>query len=113
MTISQRTSAKGRRRGVDGGASERNGDAESTRDGPLRELTTRIAELESMLERQRRGIERARRAGKFLGRKPGTFKAKPQRALELRGQGLTVREISTAMGVSTRTCHRYLAGGAA
>ncbi|MCH8192291.1 MAG: hypothetical protein IIC80_13170, partial [Chloroflexi bacterium] len=57
MTISQRTSAKGRRQGVDGGASERNGDAESTRDGALRELTTRIAELESTLERVRSAQE--------------------------------------------------------
>ena len=52
MTVSQRTSAKGRRRGVDG-AAERNAAAESSRKGPLRELTTRIAELESTLERVR------------------------------------------------------------
>ncbi|MCH8284404.1 MAG: hypothetical protein J4N83_00830 [Chloroflexi bacterium] len=57
MTISQRTSAKGRRQGVDGGAPERNDDAESIRDGALRELTTRIAELESTLERVRSAQE--------------------------------------------------------
>ena len=40
-----------------GGAPERNDEAEPTRDGPLRELTTRIAELESMLERVRSAQE--------------------------------------------------------
>ena len=57
MTISQRTSAKGRRRGVDGGAAGRNDDSESTRAGSLRELTARIAELESKLERVRSAQE--------------------------------------------------------
>ena len=53
MTVSQRTSAKGRRRGVDGGKAERNDATGSSRDGSLRELTARIAEMESMLEQVR------------------------------------------------------------
>ena len=36
-------------------------------------------------------------------------KALPRRAQELRGRGLTIWEIATALGVSRRTAFRYLA----
>ena len=65
-------------------------------------------ELEYRRERQMAGIEVARKKGKFTGRQKGTTKAKPQRAMELKEQGLTVVEIATAMGTSVRTVWRYL-----
>ena len=65
-------------------------------------------ELEYRRERQMAGIEVARKKGKFTGRQKGTTKAKPQRAKELKNQGLTIPEIANAMGTSVRTVWRYL-----
>lgn len=65
-------------------------------------------EQETRRERQAAGIAAAKAAGTYLGRKAGTTKGKPQRAQELRGKGLTVPEISEAMGVSQRTVFNYL-----
>ena len=44
----------------------------------------------------------------YKGRKPGTTKGQPERALELRDKGLTAAEIATALGVSERTVFRYI-----
>ena len=41
--------------------------------------------------------------GGYRGRQRGTTKAQPRRARELRGRGLKVQEIATALGVSRRT----------
>ena len=70
-----------------------------------------VAEMEQQArkERQKAGIEAARERGVYLGRKPGTTKAKPERARALRKRGLTIDEVATAIGVSRRTAHRYLA----
>ncbi|MBB6431543.1 recombinase family protein [Algisphaera agarilytica] len=65
-------------------------------------------ELETMRERQRVGIEAAKQRGVYQGRVPGTTKAKPTRAAELRDRGLTQEEIATALGVSRTTVNRYL-----
>ena len=65
-------------------------------------------EQEARKERQRAGIEAARANGVYLGRHPGTTKAKPARASKLREKGLTIKEISQALGVSERTVFRYL-----
>lgn len=65
-------------------------------------------ELEFRRERQAAGIAAAKRKGVYKGRTAGTTKAKPRRAVELRGQGLTVKEIATALGASERTVWRYL-----
>ena len=65
-------------------------------------------ELEYRRERQMAGIEVARKKGKFTGRKKGTTKGKPQRAKQLKDQGLTAPEIAKAMGTSIRTVWRYL-----
>lgn len=65
-------------------------------------------ENETRKERQRAGIEAAKAGGKYIGRKKGTTKRKPERAKALRDKGLTPDEISTAMGVSQRTVFRYL-----
>lgn len=69
-----------------------------------------IAEMEqeTRRERQAAGIAEARRQGKYRGRKPGTTKAKPARALRLQEKGLTAAEISAALGVSRNTVFRYL-----
>lgn len=65
-------------------------------------------EREYIRERQAAGISLARKQGVYTGRKRGTFKAKPGRAKQLRGKGLKIREIATAMGTSERTVKRYL-----
>jgi len=64
-------------------------------------------ETEFRRERQAAGIKAARAKGVYIGRKPGTTKAKPQRAQQLREKGLTIPEISQALGVSERTVSRY------
>ncbi len=65
-------------------------------------------ELEYRHERQMAGIEVARKKGVFLGRQKGTTKGKPDRAWELRANGLRVQEIAQALGTSERTVQRYL-----
>lgn len=65
-------------------------------------------ELEFRAERQAAGIKAARKRGVYLGRRNGTTKAKPDRALELRAKGLEDSEIATALGISRRTVQRYL-----
>ncbi len=47
-------------------------------------------------------------SGIYTGRKPGSAKAKPKRAHELRDKGLTLAKLATALGVSERTVARYL-----
>jgi DNA invertase Pin-like site-specific DNA recombinase len=70
-----------------------------------------LAEIESEYRRERQaaGIAVAKERGVYRGRQRGTTKAAPRRARELRGRGLTVQEIATALGVSRRTALRYLA----
>ena len=65
-------------------------------------------EQEVRRERQKAGIEVAKKAGRFKGRKPGTTKAKPERALKLRLKGLSIREISKQLKVSRNTVFVYL-----
>ena len=50
----------------------------------------------------------AKQRGIYKGRKRGTTKAKPQRARQLREQGLNVPEIAKALGVTVVTVYRYL-----
>jgi len=65
-------------------------------------------EMEYRRERQTAGIEQAKKKGIYKGRKQGTTKSKPKRAVQLRARGLTANEISQALGVSERTVFRYL-----
>ncbi len=69
-----------------------------------------IAEMEqeNRRERQAIGIAEAKRHGKYKGRKPGTTKANPARAKELREKGLTNEEIARSLGVSVVTVSKYL-----
>jgi DNA invertase Pin-like site-specific DNA recombinase len=62
---------------------------------------------------QRAGIELAKAAGVYKGRKPGATAGgakagKPDRAREMRAKGLTAPEIGQALGVSERTVWRYI-----
>src|SRR3954453_19903229 len=76
---------------------------------PLRSAPM-LAEIEWQFrkERQEAGIAVAKKRGVYKGRKAGTTKGKPERAVELHGKGLTVGEIATALGVSVRTVFRYV-----
>ena len=64
-------------------------------------------ELQNTKERQAAGIAAAKKRGVYRGRARGATKAKPRRAKELKGQGLTVPEIAQVMGISERTVRRY------
>ena len=65
-------------------------------------------ELEYRRERQAAGIRVARNRGIYQGRKSGTTKALPKRAIELRDRGLKIPEIANALNVSERSVFRYL-----
>lgn len=65
-------------------------------------------EQETRRERQRAGIEAAKEKGVYKGRKPGTTKARPHRAKQLREQGLTMDEIAAALNVTRQTVYRYI-----
>ena len=68
-------------------------------------------ELEYRQERQAAGIEVAKSKGIYKGRKRGTTKAQPCRAMQLRERGLTTAEIAQALGTNKRTVQRYLKAG--
>jgi DNA invertase Pin-like site-specific DNA recombinase len=72
-----------------------------------------VAEMENELrkERQAAGIAIAKLNGKYKGRKIGTTKSKPYRAVQLRLQGLKISEIAAVMKVSIMTVNRYLKQG--
>ncbi len=69
-----------------------------------------IAEIEKqhISERQTAGIALAKKKGIYKGRKSGTTKAKPERAKQLKKQGLQNHEIATALNVTPRTVSNYL-----
>jgi DNA invertase Pin-like site-specific DNA recombinase len=66
------------------------------------------AEMATRRARQRAGIEAAKANGVYKGRKPGSTKANPERAKELRDRGLKDCEIGEVLGVSRRSVQRYL-----
>lgn len=65
-------------------------------------------QLSQIWQRQAAGIALAKQRGVYKGRQKGTTKARPQRARDLCRQGLTHREIATAMNVSECTVRSYL-----
>lgn len=65
-------------------------------------------EQETRRERQAVGIAVAKKKGKYIGRRKGTTKGNPARALKLKEKGLDPGEIATALGVSKNTVWRYL-----
>jgi len=64
-------------------------------------------EREVMLERQREGIEKARREGKYKGRKP-TARQKAEDVLALRREGYGGTEIAKRLGIGRASVYRIL-----
>lgn len=60
-----------------------------------------------MLERQRAGIEKAKRLGKYKGRAP-TARMKSDDVLRLKAEGMSVAKIVKATGVSRASVYRAL-----
>jgi len=60
-----------------------------------------------MLERQRGGIARAKRDGKYLGRKP-TAMAKGDAVVELIAQGIAPTEIAKRLGIARSSVYRVI-----
>ena len=69
-------------------------------------------EREIMLERQREGIAKAKREGKFKGRKP-TARAKTDDVHELRKVGIGATEIARRLGIGRNSVYRIMADSAA
>jgi DNA invertase Pin-like site-specific DNA recombinase len=65
-------------------------------------------DLGNIRERQRAGIDAAKKRGVYKGRKLGSVKADAARARALRDKGNTASEIASALGISERTVFRYL-----
>jgi len=63
-------------------------------------------EREIMLERQREGIEKARREGKYKGRQPSI---EPEEIRRLRSQGLGPTAIAKELGICRASVYRALA----
>jgi DNA invertase Pin-like site-specific DNA recombinase len=59
-------------------------------------------EREIMLERQREGIQRAKLAGKYKGRKP-TARAKSKEVLDLLASGMKPGDVAKAVGIGRRS----------
>jgi len=64
-------------------------------------------ERETMLERQREGIAKAKAEGKYKGRKP-TARMKAQEVLDLLAQGHGKRETAQRLGLSERSVYRII-----
>jgi DNA invertase Pin-like site-specific DNA recombinase len=69
-----------------------------------------IAEFERglLLERQREGIAKAKRDGRYKGRKP-TARAKAPEVLRMAAQGVQRAEIARALGIGVASVYRVLA----
>lgn len=72
-----------------------------------------LAEVERslILERTMAGLEAARRAGKFGGRKRLMTDAKIEAAKLLLASGLDAKEVASSIGVSLPTLYRHLPAG--
>jgi DNA invertase Pin-like site-specific DNA recombinase len=68
-------------------------------------------ERELMLERQREGIARAKRDGKYRGRKP-TARAKANEIIALRAQGVGASEIARRLSIARSSVHGILKAAA-
>jgi DNA invertase Pin-like site-specific DNA recombinase len=61
-----------------------------------------------MLERQREGVQRAKREGKYKGRAP-TARAKAADIVRLAGEGVKREDIAKRLGVGVASVYRALA----
>jgi DNA invertase Pin-like site-specific DNA recombinase len=66
------------------------------------------AERETMLERQREGIAKAQRDGKYKGRAP-TVRRRADEIIRLKDAGMTPTEIATRLGIGRASVYRVLA----
>jgi DNA invertase Pin-like site-specific DNA recombinase len=66
------------------------------------------AERETMLERQREGIAKAQREGKYKGRTP-TVKRRAEEIVRLKEAGVSPTEIATRLGIGRASIYRVLA----
>ncbi|MFC2969476.1 recombinase family protein [Acidimangrovimonas pyrenivorans] len=64
-------------------------------------------EREMMLERQREGIQKAKEAGKYKGRKP-TVRAQSDEVLGLHKAGVSPTEIARKLGIGRTSVYRIL-----
>ena len=65
-------------------------------------------EVEMMRERQKVGVQAAKAAGKYKGRKP-TARAKSAEILQLIAQGKSRQQVATEVGVGVASVYRVLA----
>jgi DNA invertase Pin-like site-specific DNA recombinase len=65
------------------------------------------AERETMLERQREGIAKAQREGKYKGRAP-TVRRRADEIIKLKDAGVTPTEIAVRLGIGRASVYRVL-----
>ena len=65
------------------------------------------AEREAMLERQREGIAKAKREGRYKGRVP-TARRKADEIIRLKEEGVTPSEIASRLGIGRASVYRVL-----
>ena len=65
-------------------------------------------EREIMLERQREGIAKAQREGRYKGRQP-TARSKANEVMALREKGIGGSEIASTVGISRASVYRIIA----
>lgn len=68
-------------------------------------------ERELMLQRQREGIEKAKAAGRYMGRQP-TARRRSAEVMRLRQAGLGAADIARQLGIGRASVYRILADGA-
>ena len=68
------------------------------------------AEREAMLERQREGIAKAKREGRYKGRVP-TARRKADEIIRLKEEGVRPSEIASRLGIGRASAYRVLGGG--
>jgi DNA invertase Pin-like site-specific DNA recombinase len=64
-------------------------------------------EMEMMLERQREGIAKAKRDGRYKGRAP-TVRRQAADIMRLKGSGITPTEIASRLGIGRASVYRVL-----
>jgi DNA invertase Pin-like site-specific DNA recombinase len=65
-------------------------------------------EREIMLERQREGVQRAKREGRYKGRAP-TARRQADKIVKLAGEGVKREDIAKQLGVGVASVYRALA----
>jgi DNA invertase Pin-like site-specific DNA recombinase len=96
--------------GIDFVSYQENIDTSSPLGSAIFTIISAVAQLERdiIAERVRMGLRRAREQGKRLGRPP--VKADLEKALRLRGEGLSIRQIARELAISKTTLLRLLNG---